>query len=583
MLGWTIYISFLGALALALVPKGNVRAARLIALLSAVAGFAIALTGALEYKPGEILTVTRVAWVPSLGIEYHLAVDGISLVLLLLTGIAAVAGILFSWNIEQRTAQFFQFYLVLIGAVYGVFLSFDLFLLFVFYEIAIIPKYFLISIWGSTRREYGAMKLALYSFAGSAMVLIGMVAAFVTAGAKTMSLIDLAKYPFPRDFQMWAFPLVFVGFAILAGLWPFHTWAPTGHVAAPTGASMLLAGVVMKLGAYGCLRVAMMLFPRGLEPWGFHVLGFGSWRDLFAVLAVIGIVYGATVALIQKDFKFVIGYSSVSHMGFVLLGLMTLNQIGLDGAVLQMFSHGVIAGLLFAVAGRMVYDRTHTRDSQRARTDGAPPSDPVCGGHLRDCMHGIDWNTGLQRIHRGVRSARRRMARISHAGGAGRSGHSGGDRLHLAGDGYGLLRRTGPRGKRPCRSVAADLDGGARGRGDLAGSDPCGWPVSPAASGSDCSVVPLSFVRWLAQGRRAMNAVSPELRRAATAHAAGDRHRSHRPGGADGGPIGLAAIARSGTRWKAGAAIACAGCAGSIFMLLGSSASRVALRTACWS
>ena len=176
-----------------------------------------------------------------------------------------------------------------------------------------------------------------------------------------MNLVELARFHFPPHFQMWAFPLVFVGFAILAGLWPFHTWAPTGHAAAPTAASMLLAGVVMKLGAYGCLRVAMMLFPRGMDAWGFHVLGFGSWRDVFAVLALIGIVYGATVALVQKDFKFVIGYSSVSHMGFVLLGLMTLNQIGLSGAVLQMYSHGIIAGLLFAVVGRMVYDRTHTR------------------------------------------------------------------------------------------------------------------------------------------------------------------------------------------------------------------------------
>src|ERR1700733_5547902 len=362
MLGWTIYISFLGALALALVPKGNVRAARIIALLSAVAGFAIALTGALAYKPGEILTVTQVAWIPSLGIEYHLAVDGISLVLLLLTGIAAVAGILFSWNIDRRTAQFFQFYLVLIGAVYGVFLSFDLFLLFVFYELAIIPKYFLIAIWGSTRREYAAMKLVLYSFAGSALVLAGMVAAYVVSGERTLSLEALAHFPFPAHFQMWAFPVVFVGFAVLAGMWPFHTWAPTGHAAAPTAASMLLAGVVMKLGAYGCLRVAIMLFPRGLDPWGFHVLGFGSWQQVFAVLAVIGIVYGASIALVQKDLKFVVGYSSVSHMGFVLLGLMTLNQIGLSGAVYQMFSHGIIAGLLFAVVGRMVYDRTHTRD-----------------------------------------------------------------------------------------------------------------------------------------------------------------------------------------------------------------------------
>jgi NADH-quinone oxidoreductase subunit M len=362
MLAWTIYISLLGALALLLVPKGNVFAARIIALLTSIAGFAISVIAVFRYTPGQLVTITRVPWIPSLGIEYHLAADGVSLTLLLLTGIVATAGVLFSWNVVHRTVEFFQLYLVLIGAVYGVFLSFDLFLFFVFYELAIIPKYFLISIWGSTRREYAAMKLALYSFAGSAMVLIGLIAAFVEAGGKTMNMVELAHFPFPLHFQMWAFPLIFVGFAILAGMWPFHTWAPTGHVAAPAAASMLLAGVVMKLGAYGCLRVAMMLLPRGMEPWGFHVLGLGSWRDLFALLALIGIVYGATVALVQKDFKFVIGYSSVSHMGFVLLGLMTLNQIGLDGAVLQMYSHGIIAGLLFAVAGRMVYDRTHTRD-----------------------------------------------------------------------------------------------------------------------------------------------------------------------------------------------------------------------------
>jgi NADH-quinone oxidoreductase subunit M len=235
-----------------------------------------------------------------------------------------------------------------------VFLSVDLFLLFVFYEMAIIPKYFLIAVWGSTRREYGAMKLAIYSFVGSAMVLVGLMAAYVMAGGRTFDLVELARHAnsFPPAFQNWAFIVVFVGFAILAGLWPFHTWAPTGHVAAPTAASMLLAGVVMKLGAYGALRVAMTLFPVGLH----------TWQNTIAVLAVVGIVYGALVALVQQDFKYVIGYSSVSHMGFVLLGLMTLTQIGLSGAVLQMFSHGIIAGLLFAVVGRMVYDRTHTRD-----------------------------------------------------------------------------------------------------------------------------------------------------------------------------------------------------------------------------
>jgi len=357
MLAWTIYLSFFGALVLMLLPKGNAAAARKVAMLSAVAGLSVALAGfvqaAPEIKLGKIVTLAKVPWVPSLGIEYHLAADGISLTLVLLTGLAAVGGILFSWNIEHRAKEFFAFYLALIGGVYGVFLSFDLFLLFVFYEIAIVPKYFIIAIWGSTRKEYGAMKLALYSFIGSAMVLVGLIAAYLVAGAHSLNVLELAKAgTFPPGFQWCAFPLVFVGFAILAGLWPFHTWAPTGHVAAPTAASMLLAGVVMKLGAYGCLRVAMTLFPEGLE----------VWKDWVAVLAVIGIVYGALVALVQKDFKFVIGYSSVSHMGFVMLGLVTLNTIGLSGAVLQMFSHGIIAGLLFAVVGRMVYDRTHTRE-----------------------------------------------------------------------------------------------------------------------------------------------------------------------------------------------------------------------------
>jgi NADH-quinone oxidoreductase subunit M len=357
MLAWTVYLSLIGALLLMFVPAANIRAVRSIALLAALGGLLCAFVGTFEYTLGSgIATISKLPWIPALGIEYHLAADGISLTLVLLTGIAAVVGILFSWNVEHRANEFFAFYLALIGGVYGVFISFDLFLLFVFYELAIIPKYFLIAIWGSTNREYGAMKLVLYSFVGSAMVLIGLVAAYAiaggTTGTYTFNLIELAKFQFPEQFQYWAFPLVFVGFAILAGLWPFHTWAPTGHVAAPTAASMLLAGVVMKLGAYGALRVAMTLFPQGLA----------AWRHEIAVLAAIGIVYGALVALVQRDFKFVIGYSSVSHMGFVLLGLMTLTSIGLSGAVLQMFSHGIIAGLLFGVVGRMVYERTHTRE-----------------------------------------------------------------------------------------------------------------------------------------------------------------------------------------------------------------------------
>ena len=360
MLAWTIYITFIGVLVLMLLPRDNARAARIVALLTAIIGCAVAFIGSIQQvqqvSPGEVVTIVKADWIPALGATYYLAADGISLMLVVLTGLAAVTGILFSWNIEKRTKEFFAFYLTLIGGVYGVFLSFDLLLLFVFYELTIIPKYFLIARWGSTRKEYGAMKLALYSFVGSHLVLIGLIAAWVVArgqlGHASLDLIELSKVTFSAGFQHWVFPLVFVGFAILAGMWPFHTWAPTGHVAAPTAGSMLLAGVVMKLGAYGCLRVAMVLFPEGVREW--------QWA--IAALAVTGIVYGAGVALVQRDFKFVIGYSSVSHMGFVLLGLATLNTIGLNGAVLQMFSHGIIAGLLFGVVGRMVYDRTHTRD-----------------------------------------------------------------------------------------------------------------------------------------------------------------------------------------------------------------------------
>src|SRR5207302_861385 len=199
-------------------------------------------------------------------------------------------------------------------------------------------------------KEYGAMKLTLYSFFGGALVFIGIIAAYVSSGS--LDLNELARFQFTPQLQSWAFPSWFLGFAVLAGIWPLHTWAPTGHVAAPTAGSMLLAGIVMKLGAYGGLRVAMNLFPQGFQMWS-------SW---IAILAVIGIVYAAAVALRQRDLKFVIGYSSVSHMGFVLLGLATANVLGVSGAVLQMFSHGLIGALLFAVAGRMIYRRTHPRD-----------------------------------------------------------------------------------------------------------------------------------------------------------------------------------------------------------------------------
>jgi NADH-quinone oxidoreductase subunit M len=346
-----IYLTFAGAGLVLLLPRERKDLIRWTALATGVAGLLIALGGCFAYSGPGFVHLINVPWIPSIGSRFHLAVDGLNLPLVLLNGIVCVTGILFSWNIEERVKEFFAFFLTLIAGVYGVFMAMDLFLLFVFYELAIVPKYFIIAIWGSTRKEYGAMKLVLYSFIGSAAVFIGILVAFYAGGGQTFDILEMAQNPIARQVQVWVFPLIFAGFAVLAGMWPFHTWAPTGHVAAPTAASMLLAGVVMKLGSYGCLRAAMLLFPAGLAHWQWEI----AW------LGVIGILYGAAVALVQKDFKFIIGYSSVSHMGFVLLGLATLNRDGMSGAVLQMFSHGIVASLLFAVVGRMVYDRTHTR------------------------------------------------------------------------------------------------------------------------------------------------------------------------------------------------------------------------------
>jgi NADH-quinone oxidoreductase subunit M len=349
MIAWTIYITFAGAIVLPLLPRVF---ARWIALVTAIAGFAISLTTFFcdDVDLAHFTTIVRVPWFPALGMNYHLALDGISLTLILVTAIAAISAVLFSWDVTDRANEFFFWLLLVVGGSYGVFLSADLFLLFLFYELVIVPKYFLIAIFGSTNKEYGAMKLTLYSFFGGALVFLGIIAAYVSGGS--LDLNQLARIQFAPQLQSWAFPVLFLGFAVLAGIWPLHTWAPTGHVAAPTAGSMLLAGIVMKLGAYGALRVAMNLFPQG----------FQMWRTWIAVLAVVGIVYAAAVALRQRDLKFVIGYSSVSHMGFVLLGLATANVLGVSGAVLQMFSHGVIGALLFAVAGRMIYRRTHTRE-----------------------------------------------------------------------------------------------------------------------------------------------------------------------------------------------------------------------------
>ncbi len=291
-------------------------------------------------------------WVPALGISYHMGVDGISVPLVLLAGIVVFCGVLISWNVEERPREFFAFLLFLATSVIGVFCSLDLFQLFFFFELAVFPKYLMIINWGYAKtREYGAMKLTMYLFVGSMISLLGTLAIYFGSGAHTFDLLALEKAGFPANFQLMWFPVVFIGFAVLGGIFPFHSWAPDGHVAAPTAISMLLAGVEMKVGAFAALRVAIMLLPQGAQNWAPWILALGT----------INVVYGALIAMVQTDFKYVIGFSSVSHMGLVLIGFATLSKEGLLGAGMQMFSHGVMTGLFFAIVG-MVYDRAHTRD-----------------------------------------------------------------------------------------------------------------------------------------------------------------------------------------------------------------------------
>ncbi len=306
---------------------------------------------AYDKNVGGFQFVERVLWVPSLGIYYFNGADGFNLPMLLLTGIVFFTGVLSMWELDIRVKEFFALYFLMVTGVFGLFMSLDLFFIFVWYDVSLIPMYLLIAVWGSTRKEYGAMKLTLYLLAGSALILPAILYLVNGSGLQTFDLVALTTPgTLTPSQQKFAFIFIYIGFGILAGVWPFHTWSPVGHVAAPTSVSMVHAGVLMKIGAFGVLRVGIFLCPEG-------------WRyfaPLMAVLATIGIVYGAFVGLTQKDLKYVIGYSSVSHMGIVGLGLSTVTVGGLNGAVYQMFAHGIMTALFFSSVG-YIYDKTHTK------------------------------------------------------------------------------------------------------------------------------------------------------------------------------------------------------------------------------
>ncbi len=363
---------FVGALLIMFTARHHPLAVRLIAAVATGISTlgSLWIYAAYDREAAGFQFYEKLPLVPPLGISYELGVDGISVLLVLLTSVIILAGVFASWTITVRGQEFYALLLALVTGVFGVFVALDLFVFFLFYELAVLPMYLLIGIWGSSgevrprgifawayretgvgTKEYAAMKLTLYLLFGSAFILVGIFALYVNAGASSFSFVDLEGVSFAPAVQRWVFLAFYVGFGILAGIWPLHTWSPDGHASAPTAVSMLHAGVLMKLGAYGVVRLGMGLLP-------------GAAAELAWLVGTIGcvnIVYGALSAMAQTDLKYVIAYSSVSHMGIVMLGAATLTEAGLNGSVFQMFAHGVMTGLFFALVG-LVYEKAHSRE-----------------------------------------------------------------------------------------------------------------------------------------------------------------------------------------------------------------------------
>ncbi len=365
LLLWILLAPATGALLILLIPHHRADLIRRVAVAATGVSLTLALYAIMRYDAslgGYQFEVMR-PWLSALGIGFHLGVDGIGVVLALLHALCAFTGVLVSCSIKERVKEYYFFYLILITGVFGVFLSLDLFFFYFFYEMAVIPMYPLIGIWGSDvkehgkvrfSKEYATMKLTIYLTLGAVLAMIGLLWMYHASGAKTFDIpaltAHLAEKPLSDKLQQSIFPLLFIGFGVIAPMWPFHSWSPIGHAAAPSAVSMLHAGVLMKLGSYAIIRIALPLLPTGAQ----------IWLPWVASIVVMNILYGGFVALAQKDLKLIVGYSSSSHMGYVLLGIACLTPLALTGAVMLMFAHGIMTALAFAIIGQM-YDQTHTR------------------------------------------------------------------------------------------------------------------------------------------------------------------------------------------------------------------------------
>jgi NADH-quinone oxidoreductase subunit M len=353
---YVLFVPLLGAVVISLWPRSREADARWIAALFALASFALSLRALMIFDRGssKFQLLDRVPWITvGLGnfhLQYLVGVDGISLPLVLLTTFLTLVSVLISFHVTLRPRLYFGLMLVLETGVLGVFMSLDLLLFFLFWEVELIPMYLLISIWGTGRKEYAAMKFLIYTIAGSALMMVGMLALGFTAGTfdvTQLGLMNISEGIIPLSLIFW---LIFAGFAVKLPVFPLHTWLPDAHTDAPTAVSVLLAGVLLKMGGYGMLRFCITILPRQAE----------QFAIVLAVLAAVNVIYGAFLVMRQRDLKRLIAYSSVSHIGYVLLGFSALKQVGLTGASLQMVSHGLITGLLFVMVG-LIYERTHTR------------------------------------------------------------------------------------------------------------------------------------------------------------------------------------------------------------------------------
>lgn len=345
-----ILIPLIGALTLILIPAKHQTLIKWISALFGLLGLmlSIHLYFVFDKSVAGMQFVETIPWIPSFWINFRLGLDGLSLSMVLMTSIIWFTGILVSWNLQERIKEFFIYMFILVAGVFGVFLSLDFLILFIFLEIAVIPKFVLIHVWGSGKKEYSAIKYTLYLLTGSAFAFIAMMMIYLQT--TTLDLTQLATLTYSAPFQKIIFLLLLIGFGVIIPLWPLHRWTPDGHSSAPTAISMLLAGVIMKLGGYALIRIGIGLFP----------IGAAFWAPLIATIAVVNCLYIAFVAMVQKDLKYVVANSSISHMGYVLMGLAAMNTVSLTGAAAQMFAHGIMAALFFALVG-LIYQRTHTR------------------------------------------------------------------------------------------------------------------------------------------------------------------------------------------------------------------------------